>query len=44
VYEIAFIIRAELPGTFIIRPTRIECMYEPTIQGWSIPTIVEVKK
>jgi len=41
-YEIAYIIRAELPGKFIMRPGKIECMYEPTIQGWSQPSIIEV--
>lgn len=43
-YEIAYIVRAELPGTFMIRPSRMECMYEPTIQGWSAPAVVDVKK
>lgn len=44
VYEIAYIIRAELPGRFIVRPARMECMYDPEIQGWSSPTLIEVKK
>ncbi len=44
VYEIAYIIRAELPGRFMVRPARMECMYDPEIQGWSSPTIIEVKK
>ena len=44
VYEVAYIVRAELPGKFMVRPARMECMYEPTIQGWSSPTIIEVKE
>jgi hypothetical protein len=44
VYEVAYIIRAELPGKFMVRPARMECMYDPEIQGWSSPTIIEVKK
>ncbi|PKL40523.1 MAG: hypothetical protein CVV44_02655 [Spirochaetae bacterium HGW-Spirochaetae-1] len=43
VYEVAFIVRAELPGSFMVRPTRMECMYEPSIQGWSAPMVIEVK-
>ncbi len=43
-YEIAYVIRAELPGNFMVRPSRMECMYEPTIQGWAAPAVVEVKK
>ena len=43
-YEVAYIVRAELPGTFMVRPSRMECMYEPTIQGWAAPTVVDVKK
>lgn len=42
VYEVAYIIRAELPGRFMVRPARMECMYEPSIQGWSTPLIIEV--
>jgi hypothetical protein len=42
-YEIAYIIRAELPGSFIMRPARVECMYEQTIQGWTLPTIIDVQ-
>ena len=42
-YEAAYIIRAELPGKFMVRPSRIECMYEPSIQGWSSPVLIEVK-
>jgi hypothetical protein len=44
VYEVAYIVRAELPGTFMVKPSRMECMYEPAIQGWSVPVIVDVKK
>ena len=44
VYEVAYIVRAELPGKFMVKPTRMECMYEPTIQGWSAPTIIDVKR
>jgi alpha-2-macroglobulin len=43
-YEVAYIVRAELPGSFMARPARMECMYEPTIQGWSAPALVDVKK
>jgi alpha-2-macroglobulin len=43
-YEVAYIIRAELPGTFMARPSRMECMYEPTIQGWAAPAVIDVKK
>ncbi len=35
VCEVAYLVRAELPGRFLARPARVECMYEPTIQGWS---------
>lgn len=44
VYEVAYIVRAELPGSFMVKPSRMECMYEPTIQGWSAPVVVDVKK
>lgn len=43
VYELSYIIRAELEGSFMARPTRVECMYEPSIQGWSSPMEVDVK-
>jgi uncharacterized protein YfaS (alpha-2-macroglobulin family) len=43
VYEVAYIVRAELPGSFMAKPSRMECMYEPTIQGWSAPAVVDVK-
>jgi len=43
IYEVAYIIRAELSGKFIIKPAKIECMYEPTIQGWSGQGEIEVK-
>ncbi len=35
VYEIGYTMRAELPGLFLAKPARMECMYEPGIQGWS---------
>jgi len=41
-YEVAYVVRAELPGSFVMRPARIECMYEETIQGWTLPTILDV--
>ncbi len=41
-YEVAYTIRAELPGSFIMRPSRISCMYEDSIQGWSQPAIIDV--
>jgi len=44
VYEVAYILRAELPGSFMVKPSRMECMYEPTIQGWSVPSVIDVKK
>lgn len=44
VYEVAYIMRAELPGVFMVKPTRMECIYEPSIQGWSMPAVLEVKK
>jgi hypothetical protein len=44
VYEVAYIVRAELPGSFMVKPSRMECMYEPTIQGWSVPSVVDVKR
>jgi hypothetical protein len=43
-YDISYIVRAELPGSFIARSCRMECMYEPSIQGWSSPSVIEVKK
>ncbi len=43
-FEIAYIIRAELPGTFSVKPSRMECMYEPTIQGWAPPGSIEIDK
>ena len=42
-YEVAYIMRAELPGSFMMRPSRIECMYEETIQGWSLPVTLDVQ-
>jgi len=42
-YEVAYIIRAELPGSFIMRPARIGCMYEESIQGWTLPLIIDVE-
>ena len=44
IYEVAYIIRAELPGNFYIRPSKIECMYEPSIQGWATPFTIDIKK
>ena len=44
VYELAYVIRAELPGEFIAKPTRAECMYEPSVQGWSLPVRFKVQK
>jgi uncharacterized protein YfaS (alpha-2-macroglobulin family) len=41
-YEVAYVIRAELPGSFIMRPGRIECMYEESIQGWTLPAVIDV--
>ncbi|MCL1910979.1 MAG: carboxypeptidase regulatory-like domain-containing protein [Leptospirales bacterium] len=42
--EIAYIVRAELAGKFMARPARMECMYEPSIQGWSMPVVIDVKE
>ncbi|MCL1865678.1 MAG: carboxypeptidase regulatory-like domain-containing protein [Spirochaetes bacterium] len=42
-YEVAYIMRAELPGSFMMRPSRIECMYEESIQGWSLPAALDVQ-
>lgn len=44
VYELAYTMRAELPGHFTVKPARMECMYEPSIQGWSSPGIFIVEK
>ncbi|TAL30153.1 MAG: hypothetical protein EPN93_20230 [Spirochaetes bacterium] len=44
VYEIAYIMRAELPGEFLARPSRMECMYEPSIQGWASPSRFVIQK
>jgi uncharacterized protein YfaS (alpha-2-macroglobulin family) len=44
VYEIGYVMRAELPGEFIVKPSRMECMYEPSIQGWSVPASFRVEK
>ncbi|MBP7734900.1 MAG: carboxypeptidase regulatory-like domain-containing protein [Spirochaetes bacterium] len=44
IYEVAYIVRAELPGNFMVKPSRMECMYEPSIQGWSAPVVVDVEK
>ncbi|MCP4134997.1 MAG: hypothetical protein GY754_28745 [bacterium] len=44
IYEIAYIVRAELPGSFMVRASRMECMYEPSIQGWSAPSEIKVQK
>lgn len=44
VYELAYMIRAELPGTFHVKPARIECMYAPEIQGFSLPAKLFVEK
>ncbi|MBN1534525.1 MAG: carboxypeptidase regulatory-like domain-containing protein [Spirochaetes bacterium] len=35
IYDVAYIMRAELPGSFFVKPARAECMYEPSVQGWS---------
>jgi len=43
-YEVAYIIRAELPGSFIMRPARIGCMYEDSIQGWTLPVVIDVQE
>lgn len=43
-YEIGYIMRAELPGNFLVKPSRMECMYEPSIQGWSVPARFSVEK
>ncbi len=44
IYEVAYILRAELPGDFMVKPARMECMYEPSIQGWSAPAKFTVEK
>jgi len=44
VHEVAYTLRAELPGSFLARPARMECMYEPGIQGWSAPARFIVEK
>ncbi len=44
VYEIGYTIRAELPGIYMARPARMECMYEPSVQGWSKPALIEVRE
>ncbi|HQO01736.1 MAG TPA: carboxypeptidase regulatory-like domain-containing protein [Spirochaetota bacterium] len=44
IYEVAYIMRAELPGSFLAKPARMECMYEPSIQGWSKAARFTVKK
>jgi len=35
---------AELSGKFMVRPSIAGCMYEPSVQGWSSPAEIEVKK
>jgi uncharacterized protein YfaS (alpha-2-macroglobulin family) len=44
VYELAYMIRAELPGSFNVKPSRMECMYAPEIQGFSLPEKLIVEK
>jgi alpha-2-macroglobulin len=44
IYEIAYVLRAELSGDFIAKPAKIECMYEPSIQGWALPARFKVQK
>jgi len=44
VYEIGYTMRAELPGEFLAKPARMECMYEPSIQGWSAPAKFTIRK
>jgi uncharacterized protein YfaS (alpha-2-macroglobulin family) len=44
IYEVAYVLRAELPGDFIVKPARMECMYEPSIQGWSAPARFGVER
>lgn len=44
VQEVAYILRAELPGKFFVRPTRIETMYDPETQSWSAPAVFHVNK
>lgn len=41
-YEAVYMLRAELPGRFQIRASRIECMYDPTIGAWERPITIEV--
>ncbi|MCB1158616.1 MAG: hypothetical protein KDK45_14025, partial [Leptospiraceae bacterium] len=35
IYEVAYIIRAELPGKIQMKAAHIECMYSPDIRAWS---------
>ncbi|MCB1180158.1 MAG: hypothetical protein KDK36_21450, partial [Leptospiraceae bacterium] len=35
IYEIAYLLRAELSGKFKIRSARVECMYDPETGVWS---------
>jgi len=44
IYEIGYTMRAELPGNFLAKPARMECMYEPNIQGWSAPAKFSIRK
>ncbi|MCP5511404.1 MAG: carboxypeptidase regulatory-like domain-containing protein [Leptospiraceae bacterium] len=43
-YEISYILRSELPGTFRIKPSRVECMYDSSRGSYSKPVDLKVMK
>ncbi|MDX1959103.1 MAG: carboxypeptidase regulatory-like domain-containing protein [Leptospiraceae bacterium] len=43
VYEIGYILRAELKGKFRLRPSRIECIYSSDLGAYSKPKLIEVE-
>ncbi|MEM7180633.1 MAG: carboxypeptidase regulatory-like domain-containing protein [Spirochaetota bacterium] len=43
-YEISYLMRAELPGNFYVKPAKAECMYEPSLRAWSEQQQIRVTK
>ena len=43
-YEVSYLMRAELPGNFYVKPAKAECMYEPSLRAWSKQQQLRVRK
>jgi uncharacterized protein YfaS (alpha-2-macroglobulin family) len=44
IYHFRYLARATSPGTFLVPPTRAECMYDPEVFGQSRGTSVEIQR